>query len=72
MEEDFSAPPTINLNLNEENANIVSSSPPKSPSEEDQKIKDEQNKITIGDNLEEKKKKSKKKKGKMKKKRKWK
>ena len=45
MEEDFSAPPAIDLNINEENANIVSSSLSKSSSEEEQKIKDEQNKI---------------------------
>ena len=54
MDVDFSGPPAIELNLNEENKNINSLTP-ELASEEEQKMNDEQNNVTIGNNNEEKK-----------------
>ena len=52
MDENFSAPPAIELNLKEEDKNI-SSLTPELASEEEQKMKDEQNDVIIGNNNEE-------------------
>ena len=53
-EEDFSAPPAIELQLKEDDNNI-DSLPPGIVPEEEQKMNDEQNNVTIGNNNEEKK-----------------
>ena len=52
MDEDFSAPPAIELNFKEEDKNINSLTP-ETASEEEQKMKDELNYVTIGNNNEE-------------------
>ena len=51
MDENFSAPPAIELNLNEN----INSPSPEPDSEEEHKNKEEQNNVTVGNNNEEKK-----------------
>lgn len=52
MDEGFSAPSAIDVNLEEEDKNI-DFIPPKIFSEEEHKIKEEQNEVTLGNNNEE-------------------
>ncbi len=52
MDEDCSAPPAIELNFKEYDNNI-DSLPPGIVSEKEQKMKEKQNEVTIGNNNEE-------------------